>query len=192
MKGRVFIIHRWDGTPEADWLPWLRFEFESRGFDVEVPAMPDTEHPAIDVWVSHLANLAGIPDAHTYFVGHSVGCQAILRYLETTGDSVKIGGAVFVAGWFTLAGLETEEEREIIKPWIETSIDFGAIRGKIKSLTAIFSDNDPYVTRENRELFKQELGARIIVERRKGHFTEDDGVRELPVARDALLDMAGE
>ena len=33
-------------------------------------------------------------DENTYFVGHSIGCQAIMRYLESV-DVKKIGGVLF-------------------------------------------------------------------------------------------------
>ena len=29
-----------------------------------------------------------------------MGCQTIARYLETLPDEIKVGGAVFVAGFF--------------------------------------------------------------------------------------------
>ncbi|MBI2582787.1 alpha/beta hydrolase, partial [Candidatus Azambacteria bacterium] len=66
---RVFIIHGWEGYPEEGWFPWLKRELESRGFEVRVPAMPDTAKPKIEAWISYLAELVGKPDENTYFVG---------------------------------------------------------------------------------------------------------------------------
>ena len=42
---RVFIIHGWTGKPEGDWFPWLKQELETKGFQVQIPEMPDTEKP---------------------------------------------------------------------------------------------------------------------------------------------------
>ena len=97
-------------------------ELEKKGFHVEVPAMPDTDNPKIESWVSFLKKTIKNPGKDTYLIGHSIGCQAILRYLQ--GINSKIGGVVFVAGWFSLKGLETDGEWAIAKPWIETPIDF--------------------------------------------------------------------
>lgn len=93
---RVFIVHCWDGKPNTRWYPWLKKELEKKGFEAYVPAMPNTQHPRMNAWVNHLKKVVGTPDKNCYFVGHSVGCIAILRYLETT--NTKVGGVVMVAG----------------------------------------------------------------------------------------------
>lgn len=178
---RVYIIHGWDEHPKDCWLPWLKNELGNKRFEVSIPAMPNTEEPKIEEWVSHLLSLAPDPDENTYFVGHSIGCQAILRYLEKL-DNKKIGGVVFVAGWFTLTNLETEEERKIADPWLKTPIDFEKVKNAAGNIIAIFSDNDPFVPlEENKKLFSEKLSAKIIIENNKGHFTGEDGIFELPI-----------
>ena len=120
---RVIIVHRWDGNSEADWYPWLKTELEKSGHEVIVPNMPDTAVPVIEKWVPKLAQTLGVPDANTYFVGHSIGCQTILRYLETVSNGT-VGGALFVAGWFDLENLESPEVAAIAQPWIKNSISY--------------------------------------------------------------------
>lgn len=141
MKKRVFIIHGWGGSPEGACLPWLKVELEKRGFEVCAPQMPNTEIPVIGEWVSHLSELVGIPDENTYFVGHSIGCQTIMRYLQTI--NAKVGGAIFIAGWFVLNDLD-EEEQAIAKPWIETPIDFEKLKNVSQNYSLLISDNDPF------------------------------------------------
>src|SRR3989344_1157111 len=87
---RVFVIHRWSGGPEDDWRPWLKEELEAKGYEVVVPEMPETEHPQIGKWVAKIAEVVGMPDENTYFVGHSIGCQTIMRYLQTLPEATKI------------------------------------------------------------------------------------------------------
>lgn len=190
---KVYIIHGWDGYPEEGWFPWLKKELGSRGFDVQVPAMPDSAEPKIETWVPFLRELVGTPDENTFFVGHSIGCQAILRFLETLPKEVKIGGAIFVAGWYNLRDLETEEEEKIVGPWVNTRRDDEKIRKFLEGKSvAIFSNNDPWVIPENQERWKEKVGAKIIIEHDKGHFSGSDGVIELPSVRDALLEIAGD
>jgi predicted alpha/beta hydrolase family esterase len=182
---RVFIIHGWSGFPGEGWFPWLQDELESKGIWVSVPSMPNPDEPTIDAWSGHLAKVVGVPDSETYFVGHSIGCQSILRYVERCGS--KIGGAVFVAGWFHLTNAETDEEKRIGKPWLETPIDFAKVRALIPKSVAIFSDDDPVVPLEvNRSIFESNLGSQIIVESAKGHFSGSDAVTVLPSALDAI------
>ncbi|MEK7151584.1 MAG: alpha/beta hydrolase [Patescibacteria group bacterium] len=188
MSKRVFIIHGWSGYPEEGWFPWLKKELESRSFEVSVPVMPNTDEPKIKEWVPYLAELVGEPDENTYLVGHSIGCQTILRYLESIDR--KVGGAVFVAGWFVLSDLETEEEKRIRKPWIETPVDFVKIKQNAPKVVAIFSKDDDVVPfEENKNKFEKELSAKIIIENGKGHFSGSDGVTELPSVLEAILGM---
>ena len=95
---RVFIVHGWGGRPDEAWFPWIKKELEDKGYKVFIPAMPETDEPKMELWIPFLSQLVGKPDLNTFFVGHSIGCQAIIRYLETLPEGVKIGGAVFVAG----------------------------------------------------------------------------------------------
>lgn len=190
MQKRVFIVHMWDGSPKDGWYGWLKKELEARGFSVHVPTMPNTSAPKIKSWVAHLSKIVGAPDENTFFVGHSIGCQAILRYLETLPPDKKVGGAVFVAGWFTLKNLETKAEQRIAKPWLETPIDFKKVTRHTKKFVAILSDNDPVVPLENKKLFETKLGARTIVQHNKGHFTADDGALKLPILLQSLLKIA--
>ena len=129
MAKRVFIIHGWDGYPEEGWFPWLKKELEQKGFQVYIPAMPEPAEPKIEAWVSYLSEIVGDVDGDTFFVGHSIGCQAILRYLESLSADKKIGGTVLVAGWLTrLTGDLGAGEMEIARPWIETPIDHDKIK----------------------------------------------------------------
>lgn len=189
MKKRVFIIHGWEGNPEEGWFPWLKKELEQKGFEVFAPVMPNTDEPKIEEWVPFIVNLVGEPDEDTYFVGHSIGCQAIMRYLETLGNK-KIGGIIFVAGWFHLVNLEGPEEEKIAKPWVENKINLEKVKNTSDNFIAIFSDNDDWVPLSDKDIFAKELNAKIIVEKNKGHFCEASGLKELPIVLDSILRMS--
>ena len=179
---RIFIIHGWGGSPESNWLPWLKSQLESKGHEVHVPEMPNTDEPEIEAWVSKLSEEVGTPDENTYFVGHSIGCQTILRYLQTV--EAKVGGVLFVAGWINLNPEPIAEEggTEIAKPWLETLIEWDKIKTKV---VAIFSDDDPFVPVEDAQIFEEKLSAKIIIKEKKGHF---DDVEQPEVLKE-LLDM---
>lgn len=181
---RVFMIHRWSGAGQDDWRPWVKAELEKRGYEVIVPEMPNRDEPKIEVWVEYLRSLVGTPDSETYFVGHSIGCQTILRYLETI--DTPVGGAVFVAGWFKLENLEDEEVERLAQPWMETPIDLARVSQVLPHSTLIISDNDPYGATELNKSKFSELGAKIIVLPGAGHVTEDDGYTTLPQVVEAL------
>ncbi len=189
---RVFIIHGWGGFPGEAWYQWLKKELETRGFLAQVPAMPDTETPKIDAWVSHLSEVVGEPDEDTFLVGHSIGCQTIARYLETFDEGKIIGGVVFVCGWAVSSTGLAEEEKPVAKPWIETPINWEKVRQHSKNFIAIHSDNDPFVPLDNADFFKEKLGAEIIIEHGKGHMGDSEGFTELPSVLNAVLKIASQ
>ena len=192
MKRRVFIIHGWDGYPEEGIFPWLKEKLESKGFEVSNPAMPEPLNPQIDTWVRFLKQQIGVPDEDTILLGHSIGAQTILRYLESLNENEKIGGGVFLAGWTRLTheAYETEEDARIAKPWLETPINWERIKTKANKFVTIFSDNDPLVPLTDSEIFKEKLNASIIIEHDKGHFSGSDNITELPSALNAILEMS--
>lgn len=194
MNNKVFIIHGWDGYPEEGWFPWLKKELESRGFDMVVPQLPKPDEPRIDPWVGKLKEIVTEPNENTYFVGHSMGNQAIARYLEGLSNEVMVGGAVFVAGFFKrLTNLEDDDVvRDVADEWLKSPIDLKKTKVHLKKSIAIFSDDDPYVPLDNKDDFASILNSKVIIEQNKGHFSGSTGITELPIVLDALLQIAGE
>jgi len=188
---RVFIIHGWDGYPEEGWFPWLKKELEEKWFKVFVPQLPDAANPRIEKWVPVLARIVGVADEQTYFVGHSIGCQTIARYLETLPEGQKIVGAVFVAGFFERVNLEKDPDvQETGRLWLEAPLDFSKVKSHLPKSVAIFSDNDPYIPLDNQYDFRKKLGSEIIIEKSKGHFSgQSDGITELPVVLESVLKL---
>ncbi len=192
MPKRVVIVHGWDGFPEEGWFPWLKRELESHNFIVDVPQMPAPDEPRINNWVPKLKEVVRTPNEDTYFVGHSMGCQTIARYLESLRNNVEVGGAVFVAGFFKrLTNLEDDDVvHDVAKEWLTAPIDLNKVRQHLKKSVAIFSDNDPYVPIDNQEDFKTKLGCRIIIEHSLGHFSGQTGTTSLPIVFNTLLDLS--
>jgi uncharacterized protein len=178
---KVYIIHGWGGDSKSEWFPWLKKELEAKGFEAVVFDMPETENPKIETWVKYLEENIQNPDEETILIGHSIGCQTILRYLEKLSTEIKVRKVILVAPWYTLFNLE-EEDLSIAEPWEKTPIDEKKVLSHIsEKMVCIFSDNDPYVSAENQKIFSEKYDAKIIAEHNKGHFSENDGIAELPV-----------
>ena len=180
---RVFIVHRWLGTPKADWYPSAKKELEKKGYVVIVLKMPHTSRPTEKDWVPVLAKAVGKLGNRTILVGHSAGVMTILRYLETL-KSGRIGGCVFVAGWVDDLGYK-ELSNFFTKP-----INWAKIRKHCSKFTAIHSDDDPYVKMYHGEVFRKKLGAKLIVEHKKGHMDDDTKVKKLPSVVRAIEKMS--
>jgi predicted alpha/beta hydrolase family esterase len=145
--------------------------------------MPNTDEPKIEEWIGFLGENIKNIDNETYFIGHSIGCQAVLRHIETLPDDVVVGGCILVAPWMELDKNTIEEEGEevveIARPWMETPIDFKKIKKHTDKFLAIFSDNDPYVPLSEINLFEKELGAKIVVKNNEEHFNETEKIEEI-------------
>ena len=181
---KLITVHGWGGAPESEaWNPWLRKELESKDFEIIAPAMPNTDEPEINAWINKLKEEVGTPDENTYLIGHSIGCQAILRYLETLEPSVKIAKTILVAPWTHLDEKTIEEEgeevREIAKPWMETPINWEKAKTICNKFLCIFSNNDPYVPLSDSEIFKEKLNAEIIIKHNEEHFNDTQEIKEI-------------
>ena len=182
MMKKVYLIHGWGGSDSSEgWFGWLKTELKKRDIEIIGFNMPNTDYPKIEEWVGYLKNNVKNIDKETYFIGHSIGCQTILRFLEELPEDVMVGGCIFIAGWFDLieTGDEAEEEKEIARPWVETPIDFEKVKKHTNDFLAIFSDNDPFVQVSESKVFKEKLGAEIIIKNKEEHFNQTQEIPEI-------------
>ena len=181
---KVYLIHGWGGNDSSEgWFGWLKQNMKDRGIEAIGFNMPNTDTPVIEEWVGFMKENIKDIDEDTYFIGHSIGCQAILRFLETLNEDVKIAGCIFVAPWMELDENTIKEEGEesvrISKPWVETPIDFEKVKKHTNRFLAIFSDDDPYVPLNQVEKFKQNLDAETVVKKNEEHFNETEEIPEI-------------
>lgn len=177
---KIYIIHCWDGTKEDGWYPWLDKELSNKNNKVYRLNMPNTANPKIEEWVSFLDKQIETLDDKTYFIGHSIGCQTILRYLQTK-DICKVGGILFVAPWLDLLdyAIEDEDSYNTAKPWLTIPINFEKIKKFTNNISCIFSDNDYFVSLDQKDKFEELLNVKTIIVNNKGHISQDDNVYEL-------------
>lgn len=187
---KIYIVHCWGDTSSDGWYPWLEQKISNEVNKVTRFDMPNTNHPTIDEWVRELDKKVDKLDSNTYFIGHSIGCQTILRYLETKQID-KIGGILFITPWLDLLpkGIEDEESYNIAMPWINTPIDFEKVKKFTNNVRCIFSDDDYFVSIEQKDKFEKLLNAKTIVVKNKGHISADDGINELSEIYDKTVEM---
>lgn len=190
---RIYLVHCWDGTSEDGWYPWLAEQLTSDDVKVIRFDMPNTAAPSIEEWVKTLGSKVGQLDERAYFVGHSIGCQTIMRYLERQ-EVTKIGGILFVAPWLDLLpeAVADEESYKVAQPWLRTPIDFEKVRRFTNNIKCIFSDNDYFVAVEQEQEFRDKLGAETMIVRGQGHISQDDSVYELQEILELSKKMIGD
>ena len=181
---RVFLIHGWDGSPEEPMHVWIKKTLEEKGFEVYVPSMPNPEKPEIKSWIKKIKEIVGQLNKEDIFIGHSIGCQAVLRYIEKLYKNERVKKVILIAPWMYLDKKTIEEEGKesikIAKPWVETPIDFEKIKTHCNEFIGIFSYNDPYVPLSNADIFKKNLDTKVLILKNRGHFDPSHNIDKLP------------
>lgn len=180
---KVLIVHGWSGTPESNWFSWMKRELQSQNVIVEVPQMPGADFPKMKDWVDHIHTKIDKPDEEIFLVGHSLGCMAIMRYIESLADDQKIGGILLVAGFSHSIGIPYLDD------FFTVPLNYGKVRDAVIKKTFICSDNDPFVPLAEGECLKNMLGGSLIVLHDAGHINESDGFVTFAKGLEELLQI---
>ncbi len=185
---KVYLVHCWGGKIEDGWYPWLCKHLKNNNIEVHALVMPNTEEPVIEKWVKALEENVEVLNEEVYFIGHSIGCQTIMRYLQKK-KITQIGGILFVAPWveLSLKAIETEEDYRIAVSWLNEPLYFSKMRKFTENIFCIFSDNDYFVPFSQKKFFENKLNANTFVLHEKGHISAEDEIFELP----EILNVSG-
>jgi predicted alpha/beta hydrolase family esterase len=185
---RIAIMPRWSGHADSDWYPWFRARLADIPGRVQMLELPNRDAPMIDECVASLRAALGDDAAalrSTVLIGHSVGCQALLRYLASLTDA-HVGPVqlVCVAGWWVV-----DRPWPTIRPWIETPLELERVRALTDGrVSVVLSDDDPFTAdwQANAALWRERLGARIIEAPSGRHFNDPEVPIVLALVRELL------
>jgi predicted alpha/beta hydrolase family esterase len=181
---RILLVPRWSGTAASDYYPWLARELAARAPGVKLdvaPLRPAPDRPEIEAC---LEALGGLDPARTLLVGHSVGCQVLMRALARLPDGVRAPALLCIAGWWTV-----DQPWDTLRPWLETPFDHTRTAARCARIEVLLSDNDPY-TRDAEETgrrFVSALGAEVQIVPGRRHFNAP----EEPAVLAAVLRLLG-
>jgi uncharacterized protein len=115
---RIIVVPGMGCVPvlECNWYAWLRDtlqrEFNGR-ISVIMEDMPDPHGARESQWVPFIRQVLQV-DEKSILIGHSSGCEAIMRLVENQ----KVRGIVLVAAAHTDLGDENEKRSEYFdRPW---------------------------------------------------------------------------
>jgi predicted alpha/beta hydrolase family esterase len=183
---RICIIPRWSANPDDDWYPWLARALPAH--QVVVPSLrPNPGAPEIEACVTAVADTLGREWhalAATWLVGHSVGCQVALRFLESLPDTFRVAGVLCVAGWWA-----AEAPSLAMQPWLDTPLDTALVRRAAGSISVLLSHGDPFSPDQddNAAQWEERLGAQVTFVPGAGHFRRTREPAVLEALADALL-----
>ncbi len=185
---RAVIARDPQEKPCYSWYPWTKTQLGEHGFDVQEPAMPETKPPNLRPWVQTLAETIGRPDNELYLIGHSLGCMAVLRYLEVLRKGPNVGGVVLVAGL-----TDTLSIAELFA-FLEAPVDVATVRSRITQGAIILnSANDPYGLQHYGKKLKDEVAGESVVLSRlpSGPANNSESYMHLPAVMAAVRKLSG-
>lgn len=186
-KWNIYVVHGYTASSKDEWFPWLKSKLTENNIKVTIFDMPNSNSPNVIQWDSHLDKNITECDENTFFVGHSLGCISLLRYLEKQPVDKKIGGVVLVSGF-----LEEVPTLPMLDSFIKHDLNVKKLTELIRNLCVISSPSDSIVDyKYSCELAKQ-LKAKLITVENGGHFIAQEGFTEFPLVYDELCKMIKE
>ena len=178
MRPRVWLNHCWTGHPQFAWYPWLRTTLAAAGYDVDVPQLPDPDHPDPEVWQAMATTeIARSAPESTWLVGHSLGACNVLRFLQAWGGE-PFAGVVLVAPVLFPLGVAPVDR------FVGGGLDLvPLVPARVRAVWALISTDDPYLRSRLWPLtddLVNRAGAGVMVLGGRGHFSESAGCREVP------------
>jgi len=167
----VFIIHGAFGSPNENWIPWLKLELEKLNKPVITPTFPTPDNQSLENWLKAFKNYQDEITQDSIVIGHSLGVAFVLNVLEILDKPIK--SAFLVSGFIDSLG-DPEFDR-INKTFLNRKFDFEKIRKNCKKFYVFHSDNDPYVPLKFGEDLAEKLNSELILIKNAGHFNADAG-----------------
>jgi len=170
----AFLIHGSFGSPDENWMPWLKRELERKGVEVIAPHFPSGEEQTLKNWLREFERYRHMMGPKTIMVGHSIGSAFIFRVLERS--DVKILSSFLVAPFSRPVRISKYDE--VNKTFLEKEFDWEKIRKNCGSFHVYGSDNDPYVKFSQEDFVAKKLEASMRVIEGAGHINEEAGYKE--------------
>ena len=163
---RIIFIHGNDTLHWSyGWAPWLKKSVEELGIASVFETFPDSIIARKKYWLRFLKQTlaAGKEDI---LVGHSSGALAAMRYAEDT----KIRGSILISPSYTDLGSELEKQSGYFDgPW-----QWEKIKSNNSFIGLFFSDNDPYIPKEEFLHIRSRLDPDTFRFKDRGHFMDEE------------------
>lgn len=174
---RAVILHGTDGNPEENWFPWLKDKFETEGYQVWVPELPESHTPNRELWDDRILGSRDVSD--TIIVGHSSGAVEVLNLLMNTRcPHIRLGVMVsaWPGGYPESNGTFEWEPGQFDKLFPPNGFDPLIINSKADRLAFLHGADDPYCPLEATKKLSHDLSVPITVVKDGKHLS----VPELP------------
>src|ERR1017187_4541621 len=179
----ALILHGIGGYGGIHWQQWLRDKLTSKGYNVFMPSLSESEHPDRHTWLEQTIQIVGnSPTENLIIIGNSLGVTTALDFIETLSSPIK--ALICVSGFSDDYGADFNSYflREKV-------INFDKVRRNVRKCTVIYGDDDPYVTQEALSSLAQNLKVEATVIHNGGHLNTEAGFIQFPVLLHVINDL---
>lgn len=171
------IIHGEYSNPQENWIPWLADELRMQGFNPLTPQFPTPQGHTFAQWRPILDLYYPFIQPKPVVIGHSIGAAFAIDYM--LDRELHVEKLITVAGFYQELGLEDGEEMdEMNDTFFLPSFNIAHIQNLAKSVSNIYSDDNPYISNEVSQDFMNRLRTppqnRILINN-GGHFDLESG-----------------
>ncbi len=179
---KLVIVHGYLSTPRHHWYRNAKDAFTPYFDDIIIPVMPDPRSPDPDSWLKVLKNTVPAPDEKTFFIGHSLGCAAILRYLLAQNAEREVGGVAFVSGFVEPVAAIPQADA-----FVNQQLDYADVAGRLRNKLVIYSSDDKVVPPQHSIRLSKLINSKLYCYNNCGHFTQNDGIKDFPQLKEVFL-----
>lgn len=159
---RAVFLHGTDGSPDKAWVPWLKEQLESRGYEVYAPLLPNNDVPNRITYNDFLFG-TDWDFTDNLLIGHSSGAVEVLNLLDDE-RSQKVRAAVLVGVWADCMGTVMEGDLQKygqIHP--RDGFDFSKIKQNASQFLYIHGDDDPYCPLDQARWLCGQTGGDLVI-----------------------------
>jgi predicted alpha/beta hydrolase family esterase len=179
---KLVIVHGYLSTPRHHWYRNAKAAFTPYFDEITIPQMPDPRTPDPASWLQVLEDTVPAPDEKTFFIGHSRGCAAILRYLVAQNAERDVGGVAFVSGFVDPIAAIPQADG-----FVNQQFDYEKIGDRLRNKLVIYSSDDKVVPPQHSVRLSKLINSKLYCYHNCGHFTQNDGIKDFPQLKEVFL-----
>lgn len=175
----IYIVHGIIATSQSNWYPWLERKVSEKGIFIKTLNMPNSDQPILHEWMEYLNKELSSLNENTILIGHSLGCVAILNYLNSQ-KNLKIKAAIWVSGFIEKTPISQVQE------FVDVQLNYQKINKQIQYQIAITAKDDDIIPYTYTKEMETKLDINTFVLETGKHFIDRDRYTTFPFLLDQI------
>lgn len=164
----IYVVHGYTANSKANWYPDLKNHLESESIVVHIFDMPSPHAPVEKEWLDLLEAKITNFDEKSIYIGHSLGCVTILKFLEDKNiDNIE--------SLFLVSGFVEDSPIPELSEFVDGKINYSKFIETIKNRIVVSAEDDDIIPYQYSEKLAKKLNAQFNLLKTGKHFIDRDG-----------------